>query len=1055
MNLSRKGLAKGLVGSVWALLAGVAVAAPEWEDPAVNSINRLPARTYSMPLVDTNAALSDALEPATPWKKLLNGDWKISWTGNPELRVKDFWKVDFDDSKWSIIDVPSCVEMRGFGSPGYTNWRYPYKDCSNPKNADFAKILDRQSGKADYNPVSSYRTQFEVPSDWEGRKIVLRFDGVYSAYYVWVNGEKVGYAEDSKLPSEFDITALVKPGKNLLAVEVYRWCDGSYFEDQDMFRFSGIFRDVSIWAMPKDGIWDFEVKTALSEDFKNAFISLSGIDGNWSATLYDAGKKSVAALSAAAPSAALSNPELWSAETPYLYTLVIRKGDDIRMKRVGFKNQKIVGNTILVNGKMIKFKGVNRHEATAENGRAITLDMMIKDIELMKRYNINTVRTSHYPNDYRWYDLCDKYGLYLVGEANVEGHEPSYGENGLGLFPEWKKTIVERNERHVVYYRNNVAITLWSLGNETGHGPDFRAAIAAVRALDPTRPIHWERGNIDADVDSRMYPEVEWLIKRGEIGNLPRTSTGTMPDGYKTSDAMQSAGKPFFLCEYAHAMGNAVGNFQEYWDVFYTYDSLTGGCIWDWVDQALWKYTGRIDPKTGKPERFLSYGGDYDEQPNDGPFCCNGVILPTREVSAKLVEIGHVFRNLIVRSAADGKLELENRYGFLAANAFDAEWELLANGKIVEKGTLEVPALAPLSRCEIAAPKFKTKFAKEGTEYLLNIKFKTRTATDLVPQGWVVAANQLKVAGNWAFDAVKGAADTKKGVKITQDEKSVTVKAGDTKAVFCRKTGTLAALEMKGKTILKDLAPGLAAGPELTCMRALTDNDNWMRNDVFNSGLTQLRHHPEPIVVDGNTVKTVVKVTGSKSAGFTHETTWTFAVDGSITLDVKVTPFGTIWHLPRLGLSLALDKSLDTVVYYGRGPRENYIDRRTGSLLGIWASSVEDLWEEYTRPQDNGSRTDIRWVSFADTEGKGVKFAASEPLFVQAMPYDWEDLEFSRHRNGQLRYRAPLVPREQIHVNLDVRQMGLGGASCGPAPMEKYRFDPNAAVNWTLRLSPL
>ncbi len=1039
-----------------AFLVGGAFAAPEWEDPAVNSINRLPARTYSMPLAGVDDALTDALEPATPWKILLNGDWKISWAGNPDLRVKDFWRVDFDDAKWSTIDVPSCVELRGFGSPGYTNWRYPHVNASNPTQENFARILDRQSGKGDYNPVSSYRTTFEVPSDWAGREVVLRFDGVYSAYYVWVNGEKVGYAEDSKLPSEFNITALVKPGKNLLAVEVYRWCDGSYFEDQDMFRFSGIFRDVSIWSMPKDGVWDFQVKTTLSDDFKFATVSLAGLTGEWEATLYDADKKSVAALSSAAPSAALTEPALWSAETPNLYTLVIRKGDDIRMKRVGFKNQRIVGNTILVNGKKIKFKGVNRHEANAENGRAIDLETMIKDIELMKRYNINTVRTSHYPNDHRWYDLCDKYGIYLVAEANVEGHEPQYGENGLGRFPEWKKTIVERNERHVVYYRNNVAITLWSLGNETGHGADFRSAIAAVRALDPTRPIHWERGNIDADVDSRMYPEVEWLKARGELGNLPRTSVGTMADGYKTDDAMQSAGKPFFLCEYAHAMGNAVGNFQEYWDVFYAYDSLTGGCIWDWVDQALWKYTGRLDPKTGKPERFFAYGGDWDEQPNDGPFCCNGIILPTREVSAKLVEIGHVFRNLIVRSAADGKLELENRFGFLSADAFDATWELLANGEVVEKGTLEVPAIAPLSRGEIAAPKFKTKFAKEGVEYFLNINFKTRTATDLVPQGWIVAANQLKIAGDWAFDAVKSAASAKKGVKIAEDARTVTVKAGDTKATFCRKTGTLAALEMKGKTILKDLAPGFAAGPELTCMRALTDNDGWMRSTIYNSGLTQLRYHPEPIVVDGNTVKTVVKVTGSKSAGFCHETTWTFAADGSVTLATKVTPFGTQpGTLPRVGLSLALDKSLDKVTYYGRGPRENYVDRRTGSLLGIWESSVEDLGEEYVRPQDNGFRTDVRWVAFADEAGKGIKFAASEPLFIQASPYDWEDFEFARHRNGQERRRIPLVPREQIHVNLDVRQMGLGGASCGPAPMQKYRIDPNETVSWTLKFSPL
>ena len=464
-----------LASIVSASLCGAAT--NDWENLEVNSLNREPPRTYSMPLASEEAAFADALEPETPYKMSLNGTWKISWAGSPDLRVKDFYRVDYPDADWFTIDVPSCVEMRGFGSPGYTNQKYPHK-------MEWPRILDRQSGKDDYNPVSSYRRTFTVPEGWAGREVFLRFDGVYSAYYVWVNGEKVGYAEDSKLPSEFNVTKFLKPGENLLAVEVYRWCDGSYLEDQDMTRFSGIFRDVTLWSMPKGGIWDFKVSEKLkveSGECKEASISIEGVDGDWTAALYDADRKLVANLNSKLSTFNFklsSMPRLWSAEKPYLYTLVLRKGDDIRMKRIGFKEVKVVGNTILFNGRKIKFKGVNRHESNPENGRTVSLDDMLRDITLMKQYNINTVRTSHYPDHRLWYDLCDRYGIYLCAEANVEAHEPGYGEKGLGRFPEWMHSIVERNLRHVRFYRNHPSVTLWSMGNETGHGLCFTNAIA-------------------------------------------------------------------------------------------------------------------------------------------------------------------------------------------------------------------------------------------------------------------------------------------------------------------------------------------------------------------------------------------------------------------------------------------------------------------------------------------------------------------------------------------------------------------------------------------------
>ena len=1049
--------------TVGAAVAEDASAKPEWENLAVNSVNRLPARTYAMPLANEQAALTDALEFETPYAKSLNGIWKISWAGNPDLRVKDFWKADFNDADWFTVDVPSCVELRGFGSPGYTNIRYPHAwkpelDIANPT------IRNRDTGKPDYNPVSSYRRTFAVPAEWKGRDVILRFDGVSSAFYVWVNGEKVGYAEDARLPSEFDVTKFLKPeGENVLAVEVYRWCDGSFLEDQDMFRYSGIFRDVTLWAKPKDGIWDFTVET-----WNDGRIRVRGIEGAWTGTLYDAAFRPVAKLSGAdAQPAVVNDLSLWSAEKPYLYTLVVKKGDDIRARRVGFKTQRVAGNTFLVNGQPVKLKGVNRHECSPENGWTVSAADMLKDVQLMKQYNVNTVRTSHYPDHRLWYDLCDRYGIYLVAEANVEGHEPGYGKNGLGCHAEWDHSIVERNARHAVFYRNHPSVTLWSLGNETGHGDCFRHAIAAVKSADPTRPVHWERGNRDADVDSRMYPAVEWLEERGKLGD-DVNGTGAMKDGYKTESAEQSAGKPFIMCEYAHAMGNAIGNLQEYWDAIYAHPSLMGGCIWDWIDQAVWKGTDRVDPKTGARERFLSYGGDYDEVPNDGPFCCNGVIDPERRVTAKLVEVGQVYRNLVVTKADDAGgngfatvFELQNRFCFTQADEFLGTWRLRENGVVTKTGAFEPPAVKPLGRCRFTVPGLAEALAASaaGAELYVDVEFVTKADCLWAKKGWPVARNQVALK---QVERIAKVENVEKVEKV-EDEKTVTVTCGPTKAVFCRKSGTLCELVMNGKTILKDPVPGIVAGPQFTCVRAFTDNDIAMRDGaswtvdrktggVYSRGLMQLRYHARPLVVTGNSVRSVVEVTGSQSAGFTFETTWTFGQDGAVTMANKVTPHGTMPPtLPRLGLSLKLDKSLEQMRYYGRGPRENYIDRLTGSFLGVWSSTVTEQFEPYVRPQDNGYKCDVRWVEFADKSGRGVRFSASEPLFVQALHYGVEDLEFARHREGQQRFRAPLVPRDEVCLNLDVRQTGLGGGSCGPKPMKKYVF-PIEETSWTLKI---
>lgn len=1018
----------------------------EIEDPQVNSINRAEARAYAMPLASVADALTDALEPQTPYVKSLNGKWKIRWCGDPARRPMDFYETGYDDSDWKTIAVPGCVELKGYGVPGYTNVKYPH-------TATPPEIRDYTFDTKDYNPVSSYRTSFTVPEEWNGRNIVLRFDGVYSAYFLWINGEKVGYAEDSKLPSEFDITKYVKPGKNLLAVQVYRWCDGSYLEDQDMFRFSGIFRDVTLIAMPKQGIEDFYFKTTLINKYKDARIDLAvkSAAKKISADLYDAANRKVASFNGTNSSVTLRKAHLWSAEDPYLYTLVIKAGEDIRSAKVGIKQIEMVGNTVLVNGQKIKFKGVNRHECSPRNGRTVTKDEMLQDILLMKRNNINTVRTCHYPDHHTWYDLCDKYGLYVVAEANVEGHGMGYKEKGLGQFDEWNKSIVERNERNVLNYRNHPSVMFWSLGNETGHGKCFVNAYNAVKALDATRPVHWERGNNDADVDSKMYPAVEWCFKRARLGDGDESLA-------KDKDMTnQSLGKPFFMCEYAHAMGNSMGNFQEYWDAFYSSDSMLGGCIWDWVDQALIKYTGRYD-KNGKREWIYAYGGDYDEIPNDGPFCCNGVVRPDRKPTAKLVEVAHVYRQIAVScaGAASGMAEVWNRFSFTSTDKFDAVWSLLEDGREVATGKWNLPAVAPLQKAEVALPQLGCTFAPEK-EYFLNVYFKLKSNTLWADAGHVIASDQL------ALNSPAKNAPNHNGTvkpKVEEDAVHVTVTSGPMKAVFCRNRGIIIELCLDGKTVLDAKTSG--AGPRLTWMRGFTDNDVWLRNTnkFYAYGLTQSALHCGKILIDtmpdgAVEVSTNIDVTGAKSAGFTHKVVYCFNTDGTLTMKNVVTPYGKMPPaLPRLGFTLVLDKDYENVEWYGRGPWENYIDRKTGSFLGDYKSTVTEQYEEYVRPQDNGYKSDVRWITCTDKEGKGLKFYADRPMFTQALHYSWEDLEFARHRNGQTRINNIRQPREEVYLNLDIRQLGLGGASCGPKPMAKYIF-PVQEESWTLTIEPL
>jgi len=723
---------------------------------------------------------------------------------------------------------------------------------------------------------------------------------------------------------------------------------------------------------------------------------------------------------------------------------------------------------VKVNGKKVKFKGVNRHETNPENGRTVSVADMKRDLELMKRYNVNTVRTSHYPNHRLWYDLCDRYGVYVMAEANVEAHEPGYGETSIGKRRMWDHTIVERNERHVENYRNHASVVFWSLGNETGTGPGFETACRRVKELDGTRPVHWERGNSIADIDGRMYMSPAWLEHRGRMGDgLEESDLRITNEGDRT----QHKGKPFFFSEYAHAMGNAVGNFQEYWDAFYAHDSLAGGCIWDWIDQAVWKDADRIGPD-GKRVRLLAYGGDFDDQPNDGPFCCNGVIGPDRSVTPKLEEVGHVHRNLVLTGDGRGTFTLENRYSFTDARDFDCRWELVEDGRAVREGTFELPPVPPLTKVSETYD-LADLGLRPGHEYFLNVSFVTRKDEIWAKAGWVISRNQVRLEnGKWKMENGKceegeyseGGAFAATTVDVRETADAVQVTAGPTTAVFSRQSGTLSKLEMSGVTVLEDRA-GIVAGPRVTCMRALTDNDVWFRGaerkgefDIFLTGLTQLRYHPEPIVVenvDGVTrIVCRTKVCGAKTSGWNEESIWTFAADGAVEVRETTEPFGGVPLLPRFGQSWRLSGALENMDWYGRGPFENYVDRKTAAFVGRYRSTVTDQYVPYVRPQDCGCKCDVREVSFTNGDGCGVKFSADRPLFVQALHYTWEDLEFARHISGQKRRYQPLVPRDEVCLNLDVGQCGLGGRSCGQRPLDNYLLQAKPE-SWALRLTPV
>ncbi len=1017
----------------------------DWENVRVLARNKEAAHATLMPYATVDEALKND-RTTSPYYHSLNGKWKFHWSPDPEQRPLSFFAPDFDISAWDEISVPANWETQGYGIPIYVNIVYPFqKDpprvtSEPPQNYTVYKHR---------NPVGSYVRTFQAPAAWEGRRVFVTFDGVESAFYLWINGQRVGYSQDSRTPAEFDITTYLKPGDNTMAVEVYRFNDGSYLEDQDFWRMSGIYRDVYLWSANDLHVRDFTVRTLLDTLYENATLEVdaeisllanAGDAGTLELRLLNAdgapvfetatqpferGSGETAQVSFRVP---VKNPAKWNAETPALYQmLLVLKNDsgntvEVIPARVGFRQVEIKNGQLLVNGKVITIKGVNRHEHDPSLGHYVNRASMVRDIELMKRNNINAVRTAHYPNAPLWYELADEYGLYLIDEANIESH--GFGntpDNQLTHDPAWREAHLQRVQRMVERDKNHPSIILWSLGNESGSGPNLDAATDWIHQHDPTRPVHYEGSSsvgdgYATDINSWMYPKPHELEERA----------AKFPD------------KPFILCEYAHAMGNSVGNLQDYWDVFDRHPGMQGGFIWDWVDQGLWKINER-------GERFFAYGGDFGDFPNDGNFCINGLVMPDRRPSPALAEVKKVYQNIKATpvDSVSGRFRVENRNAFTNLNRYDAAWTLAENGKPVGGGSLGKLNLAPGQAQEItvdlgSAPRIP------GAEYILTVSFSLAEDASWAPKGHEVAWDQFVLPGQ-SPDETLTPSDQQQAT-LSEASGSFTMSTPDVTARVDRNTGELVSYRVKNVEMLQQpMMPNTWRVP----------NDNQYRNGfveryaVWRDAAEKRRVRSVTArQLDAHQVQVVAKMEMPKGKA-DYTVTYTLHGDGAVDIHVAFKPLSDGLHaLPRLGSKLAVPASFDQITWYGRGPQETYWDRKTGAKIGMYQNTVDQMVHPYIRPQQNGNRTDVRWLTVMNSDGMGFRIVGDPVLEFTVRPYSMEDLASASHPFA-------LPRREFNQLLLDYKQMGVGGDdSWGARVHEEYTI-PARPYSYHLRFEPI
>lgn len=1011
--------------TIFMLFGAVALCAvakdPMWLDPNVNAVNRAPMHTSYFAFETPQQAAAD--------KKMsdnylsLDGKWDFNWVENADQRPTDFWKTDFDDSGWVKMDVPGMWELNGYGDPLYLNIGYPwlgnYK--SNPP------VVPTKE-----NHVGSYRRIIEVPADWKGKDIIAHFGSATSNISVWVNGKFVGYGEDSKLENEFDLTPYIKPGeKNLIALQMFRWCDGTYLEDQDFFRLSGLARENYLYARAKNRIEDIRVVGDLTDDYRDGILSV-GLDikgsGDLELKLTDSEGKTVASYDKANArghvdvSLRIDNPLKWTAETPNLYSLTATfskngKNMEVIPLNVGFRKVEIKGSQLLVNGQPVLIKGANRHELDPDGGYVVSPERMLQDIKIMKELNMNAVRTCHYPNDPLWYDLCDKYGLYVVAEANLESHGMGYTETTLAKDPQFRKAHIERNERHLRRNFNHPSIIVWSLGNEGGYGPNFDAAYEWVKAADPSRPVQYERSELygKTDIFCPMYYDYKACE---EYLNDPKYN------------------KPLIQCEYAHAMGNSEGGFKEYWDLIRKYPNYQGGFIWDFVDQSI-----RWPGKDGST--IFAYGGDFNStDPSDQNFCDNGLISPDRVPNPHAYEVQRIQQNILTTMPAPDRLDVFNEYFFRNLDNVKLTWTLLHDGHAVRTGSIGGIDIAPQS-----TKQYMVDYGSIDApgEWLLNVAYTLTEADGLLPAGFTVARDQflLKKA-----DSLRNVACTPSVTSVVETPSQLVVSGDYFKVGVNRATGFINEYQVSGLSMLK-------SGAEITpnFWRAPTDNDFgaslqqeyrvWLDPEMRLTGLT---HE----VKDG----IAVIVAAYDMPAVKASLTMTYTIDGAGVIDIDenlvATPGADVPEMFRFGLQMPMPASFETVEYYGRGPGENYIDRPHASDLGIYRQTVTDQPYHYIRPQETGTRSDLRWWRVLDQSGDGIEVLADEPFSASALHYNIETLDGGPKKANT--HWGEMKQDDVTNLCIDLRQMGLGCVDSWHArPMDKYRMPyGNYRFNCTL-----
>ncbi|HEY3330618.1 MAG TPA: glycoside hydrolase family 2 TIM barrel-domain containing protein [Capsulimonadaceae bacterium] len=1011
-------------------MENVLLRASQIESPGFLHENRLPARSEFVEF----ATVQDALaydRGASPWLKLLDGDWRFHLATMPSTVPVGFHAAGFDDLGWDMTPVPSHWQCLGYDTPRYTNATYPFP-------------LDPPYVPED-NPTGCYRTSFLVPGDWRGRRTILRFDGADSAFRVWVNGTDIGFSKGSRMAAEFDITDALTSGENLLAVSVYRLSDGSYLEAQDMWLLSGIFRSVTLRSEASAGLWDVEVKADLAPDYQSGELvadltwtedALSGaIEVN--AALYDAsgspaGSASVVARSGkASVTISVDRPRLWNAETPELYTLVLQVGEAAFIPvRVGFRDVKIVDGYLLVNGSPIMLKGVNRHEWDAETGRTPKAENLRSDLLLMKRSNFNAVRCSHYPNISLFYDLCDELGLYVMDEADLESHGCLAGGNQgiLSSDPAWLAAYMDRVQRMVAQNKNHASIIIWSAGNECGFGENIVAVCQWMKQRDPSRPVHYPQSNGErpgvTDFRQFGYCNVARVRHMGE---------------------MEHGGWPCIATEYGHAMGNGPGGLADFWEEIYQHPHIQGGFLWEWIDHGL--LTKGTD---GRP--YYAYGGDFGDEPSDKNFCIDGLLYPDRTPSPALREIMKVMEpaRLTVADASSGQFTLANRLDFTSLDALELRWAVELDGDTVDSGIVALPTLAPRTAGAVTIPYAVPLARHADSRCYVSVDFALKAGTPYAEAGHVLAWDQFELPLD--APAVEHASPPQHPpMTVAVIGSALVVKGSSFTLTFDRVRGTLARWMVNGQQVME-------AGPELQVWRAPTDNDGVHRRmmvaeDWYRARLHELFFRPRALEYEATGDAVTVYIEGQMlpqayTTAFDCQYVYTITGDGRVVVDLRATPYGD-WPttVGRLGIKLALPTRYENAEWFGLGPGECYPDSRAAARVGHYVATVDDLHTPYVYPQTNGTRVGVRRFALRDASGSGLSVASVGEVAFSAGRYSEHDLARAAHRDD-------LRDSGRIHVNIDHAVRGLGSASCGPHPEEQYECRPRE-FGMRLEIAPI